>query len=656
MAHLHDVQDNDSVFFIDPLSREIISQNPNKTLLIQGDHNSEEFTFLVPQYIDGHDLTLCNKVRVHYINIGANDNAAVPERSPGVYEIPRDKISQTRIEIDDVSGVGEPIDGLSLKWLISDNATKYVGTLAFLVQFLCTSEGTDETGKPISITDYKWHTSPYDSMVIAEGMDYSGETVDRYTDVLEQWYVEFINLIEDKTSTTVIEYIENHAKPEIKEYAEEMVDDRVEEKLGEYVKKKGDTFTGILKFTTDGAPTNCGGEVRATWSENEKACGMNFTATTDWNAHNSEKTMIKLFPHESVPDKDRIKLGLTHANASGTHELSWYALYGAHHLPAATSSAMGGVKSGGDISVNANGVVTVSHATSADTATSAGSAGSAGYADTANSATTADRASEADHATTADRATNATNAEKATLATRAADATRADYSTKAMNDYNGNAIHKTYATKDSLSSYAKTSELTDGSITVQKAMCDDLGDTIRAKYVIADQLSRGTFVPLKAACDNNGDLITTTYLKKSGLDMYMHTISILGYYTSTKGNDSMHLSFTIMTPTDAKNDNGIVFSQPVHVEDWLEAVLPDNTVIPASGVYKSSSSGTKYPIQGISYITSYSGAYRYLNLHTPDGLASWDVVFDSSIKLTYISVTSIKVPLHAQRSIKYPPD
>lgn len=43
-------------------------------------------------------------------------------------------------------------------------------------------------------------------------------------------------------------------------------------------------------------------------------------------------------------------------------------------LPAATDSALGGVKSGGDISVAATGVVTVSHATSANTASSATSA------------------------------------------------------------------------------------------------------------------------------------------------------------------------------------------------------------------------------------------------------------------------------------------
>ena len=43
----------------------------------------------------------------------------------------------------------------------------------------------------------------------------------------------------------------------------------------------------------------------------------------------------------------------------------------AYTLPAATSAALGGVKSGGDISVSADGVVTVSNAASADKATTA---------------------------------------------------------------------------------------------------------------------------------------------------------------------------------------------------------------------------------------------------------------------------------------------
>ena len=55
-------------------------------------------------------------------------------------------------------------------------------------------------------------------------------------------------------------------------------------------------------------------------------------------------------------------------------------------LPAATEDTLGGVKSGGDITVATSGTVTVSHATKADSATTATSAD---HADTATSATKA---------------------------------------------------------------------------------------------------------------------------------------------------------------------------------------------------------------------------------------------------------------------------
>lgn len=84
------------------------------------------------------------------------------------------------------------------------------------------------------------------------------------------------------------------------------------------------------------------------------------------------------------------------------------------NMPAATGSAVGGVKSGGDITVATDGAVTVNSATNAD------------------------------HATSADSATNATNATNATKATQDAD---------------GNVITDTYATKTELGAKADTADL-----------------------------------------------------------------------------------------------------------------------------------------------------------------------------------------------------
>ena len=80
-------------------------------------------------------------------------------------------------------------------------------------------------------------------------------------------------------------------------------------------------------------------------------------------------------------------------------------LPGKYELPVATADTLGGVKSGGDITVATSGAVTVSHAAKADTATTA---------------------------TSATSATNATNA------------------TKATQDASGRVITTTYATKSEI--------------------------------------------------------------------------------------------------------------------------------------------------------------------------------------------------------------
>lgn len=53
---VHDIVDSDPHFVIDPLTRKII-KHTEKSILILGDHNSERFTFELPRYIQGHDMT-----------------------------------------------------------------------------------------------------------------------------------------------------------------------------------------------------------------------------------------------------------------------------------------------------------------------------------------------------------------------------------------------------------------------------------------------------------------------------------------------------------------------------------------------------------------------------------------------------------------------
>lgn len=170
MAHIHEVIDSDKCFTIDPITRAIVNDAGNKkTQLIQNDHNSERFAFQLPRYIEGHDMSLSNKVEVHYINLDQSSN----ERSVGVYEVTDLALSEDN-------------ESVLLSWLISNNATRYVGVLSFAICFKCMSD---------NVIDYSWNTAINSSIQIAKGM-YNSEIITKdYIDVLEVWKEEFMSSI-----------------------------------------------------------------------------------------------------------------------------------------------------------------------------------------------------------------------------------------------------------------------------------------------------------------------------------------------------------------------------------------------------------------------------------------------------------------------------
>ena len=170
MAHIHEVIDSDKCFTIDPITRLIVNDAGNKkTQLIQNDHNSERFAFQLPRYIEGHDMSLSNKVEVHYINLDQTSN----ERSVGVYEVTDLALSEDN-------------ESVLLSWLISNNATKYVGVLSFAICFKCMSD---------DVIDYSWNTAINSSIQIAKGMYNSEIIIKDYIDVLEVWKEEFMSSI-----------------------------------------------------------------------------------------------------------------------------------------------------------------------------------------------------------------------------------------------------------------------------------------------------------------------------------------------------------------------------------------------------------------------------------------------------------------------------
>ena len=178
MPHSHPIYDSDKHFVIDPITRNI-TNNSSKLTITQYDHNSERFTFEIPKVIEGHDMSLSDLVRVHFINIGSiktNTNS-------GVYEV------------DDVKVSSDNPDIITFSWLISGAATKYNGSLNFAIRFYCLSDESE--------IEYSWGTNIYSGIKVSNGLDNSETIVEDYVDVLEKWKQDVIDTCFDYTNKII---------------------------------------------------------------------------------------------------------------------------------------------------------------------------------------------------------------------------------------------------------------------------------------------------------------------------------------------------------------------------------------------------------------------------------------------------------------------
>lgn len=166
MAHTHNVYDSDPYFVIDVDTRTITDQSETGTSLMQYDHNSERITFEIPRTIEEHDMFVCDRVEIHYINIGTDGT-----RSEDVYEV------------DDLTVDSEDNELLLFTWLVSQNATMHAGSLSFIVRFICTTDGK---------FDYVWNTAIYNSIPVGNGMNNADAVVSQYSDILGAWYNELL--------------------------------------------------------------------------------------------------------------------------------------------------------------------------------------------------------------------------------------------------------------------------------------------------------------------------------------------------------------------------------------------------------------------------------------------------------------------------------
>lgn len=148
MAHIHSVYDNDVHFKIDGITRTVKNVSDTKAMVVQNDHNSERFTFELPRIIEGHDMTTCNRVQVHFINTDSRDKTLF---NTGIYVV------------DDLQVCPDDEDIVICSWLISREATKYVGKLEFTIHFACIESGSTDVV-------YAWNTVKFSNVFVSESI------------------------------------------------------------------------------------------------------------------------------------------------------------------------------------------------------------------------------------------------------------------------------------------------------------------------------------------------------------------------------------------------------------------------------------------------------------------------------------------------------
>ena len=162
MEHRHSVHDRDAHFLIDTTTRQIKYTGGEPLTLIQHDHNSERFTFRMPRFKEDHDMSVCNKVEVHFLNM----NTAGTQQNRGLYPV-----EDLQIATDDEGHV-------ECSWLISKAATEIKGGLSFLLRFCCVEDG---------IIVYSWNTGVFKGVTVGEGMNADETFTGDYADVIAAW-------------------------------------------------------------------------------------------------------------------------------------------------------------------------------------------------------------------------------------------------------------------------------------------------------------------------------------------------------------------------------------------------------------------------------------------------------------------------------------
>lgn len=165
-----DVVDAVVLFKIDPITRAISKTSEHDVILVRNDHNSERYRISLPRYIDGHDMSLCDIARVHYINIGA---ASGVENSDTYEADDLGLIVEDGMDEKDATEV-------SFTWLVKNTATREHGRLAFAIELTCTSGGNND--------GYSWNSGVYSDIIVSDGIHNGNAIIGVYGDILQHWW------------------------------------------------------------------------------------------------------------------------------------------------------------------------------------------------------------------------------------------------------------------------------------------------------------------------------------------------------------------------------------------------------------------------------------------------------------------------------------
>lgn len=163
VEHEHSVVDTDSHFTINPDTRMIESTSRYKNVLMQYDHNSQRYTFELPRYIDGHDMSLCTSVVVNYDNV----------------EDQTEMVNSSFYDVDDLKVDPDNSDMVLCSWLISRASTQLAGILSFSIEYKCTDDEGNVT--------YEFGTDTFSDVTVKPRKKNVEAEITEHVDVLEQW-------------------------------------------------------------------------------------------------------------------------------------------------------------------------------------------------------------------------------------------------------------------------------------------------------------------------------------------------------------------------------------------------------------------------------------------------------------------------------------